>query len=81
MSQCACVCVNVYGSGRPAVLGPTYTLCSRAQVRAALGVRQTIVSGGGSLGAHLDLFFEQLGLTVINGYGLSETSPVVACRE
>lgn len=31
------------------------------QVRAALGVRRTIVSGGGSLAAHLDDFFEAIG--------------------
>jgi long-chain acyl-CoA synthetase len=50
-------------------------------VRAALGVRRTIISGGGSLAAHLDLFFEQIGIDLLNGYGLTETSPVVACRK
>jgi hypothetical protein len=28
------------------------------QVREALGVRRTVISGGGSLAAHLDDFFE-----------------------
>jgi long-chain acyl-CoA synthetase len=50
------------------------------QVRAALGVRKTVVSGGGSLAAHLDVFFEMLGLPLLNGWGLTETSPVLACR-
>ena len=50
------------------------------QVRSALGVKQTVISGGGSLASHLDLFFEALGLTVLNGWGLTETSPVLACR-
>lgn len=50
------------------------------QVRAALGIRKTVVSGGGSLAGHLDLFFEAVGLTVLNGWGLTETSPVLACR-
>jgi len=50
------------------------------QVRAALGIRQTVISGGGSLAAHLDLFFEAVGLPVLNGWGLTETSPVLACR-
>jgi long-chain acyl-CoA synthetase len=50
------------------------------QVRAALGVRQTIISGGGSLAGHLDLFFEALGVTLLNGWGLTETSPVLSCR-
>lgn len=49
-------------------------------MRDALGVRRTIISGGGSLAAHLDLFFEQAGMDLMNGYGLTETSPVVTCR-
>lgn len=51
------------------------------QVRAALGIRKTVVSGGGSLAAHLDVFFEMLGLPLLNGWGLTETSPVLACRK
>jgi long-subunit acyl-CoA synthetase (AMP-forming) len=56
------------------------TCHSAAQVRAALGIRKTVVSGGGSLAAHLDLFYEAVGLPVLNGWGLTETSPVLACR-
>lgn len=51
-----------------------------SKVRAALGVRRTVVSGGGSLSGHLDLWYEALGLPVLNGWGLTETSPVLACR-
>lgn len=51
-----------------------------AKVRAALGVKKCVVSGGGSLAPHLDDFFESIGLPVINGWGLTETSPVLACR-
>ena len=43
-----------------------------SKIRAAMGIRQTIVSGGGSLAAYLDDFFEVLGITVLNGWGLSE---------
>ncbi len=99
------------------------------QVRQALGIRRTVISGGGSLAPHLDEFFEMAGLTVslaelsraelshvalhtaacwcrpataaepppaaapgpadprappalqvLNGWGLTETSPVLACR-
>lgn len=50
------------------------------KVRAALGVRRTFVSGGGSLAPHIDDFYEALGVEVLNGWGLTETSPVLACR-
>lgn len=40
----------------------------------------SVVSGGGSLATHLDLFYESIGLPVVNGWGLTETSPVLACR-
>lgn len=42
------------------------------KIRHAMGIKNTVVSGGGSLAAHLDDFFELLGLHVINGWGLSE---------
>jgi long-chain acyl-CoA synthetase len=45
-----------------------------------LGVQKSIICGGGSLAPHLDDFFEALGLPVVNGWGLTETSPVLACR-
>ncbi|KAG2406925.1 acyl-activating enzyme 16 [Vigna angularis] len=38
------------------------------------------ISGGGSLSSHVDRFFEAIGVTVQNGYGLTETSPVIAAR-
>uniref|UniRef100_A0A383VM20 AMP-dependent synthetase/ligase domain-containing protein n=1 Tax=Tetradesmus obliquus TaxID=3088 RepID=A0A383VM20_TETOB len=66
-----------------AVTTPLYALAQKlvfSKVRAALGVRKTIVSGGGSLPPHLDSWYEALGLPVLNGWGLSETSPVLACR-
>eukprot|EP00775_Hariotina_reticulata_P004816 gene4816-5063_t len=66
-----------------ALLAPVYALAQKllfSKVRAALGIRKTVVSGGGSLAAHLDLFYEAVGLPVLNGWGLTETSPVLACR-
>ncbi|KFM23197.1 Long-chain-fatty-acid-CoA ligase FadD15 [Auxenochlorella protothecoides] len=51
-----------------------------SKVRAGLGVSRGIVSGGGSLAAHLDDFYEAIGIPVLNGWGLTETSPVLACR-
>tara|TARA_Y100001978_G_scaffold59361_1_gene53572 strand:- start:558 stop:2507 length:1950 start_codon:yes stop_codon:yes gene_type:complete len=38
------------------------------------------INGGGALPKHVDLFFEALGINVLVGYGLTETSPVLTCR-
>jgi len=51
------------------------------KVRDAAGGRfQTLVSGGGSLGRHLDDFYEIVNIPVLVGYGLTETSPVTNAR-
>lgn len=38
------------------------------------------VSGGGALPAHIDDFFRRVGVEIIEGYGMTETSPVIAAR-
>tara|TARA_Y100001968_G_scaffold189336_1_gene173548 strand:- start:8613 stop:10589 length:1977 start_codon:yes stop_codon:yes gene_type:complete len=38
------------------------------------------ISGGGAIAPHVDLFFEALGVELLVGYGLTETSPVISCR-
>ncbi len=38
------------------------------------------INGGGAIAPHVDVFFESLGLELLVGYGLTETSPVVSCR-
>ncbi|KAK9808885.1 hypothetical protein WJX72_005702 [[Myrmecia] bisecta] len=66
-----------------AVLYPIHRLAGLlvyGKIRAALGIQRAVVSGGGSLAAHLDDFYEVLDLPVLNGWGLTETSPVLACR-
>ncbi|MGF1495710.1 MAG: AMP-dependent synthetase/ligase [Elainellaceae cyanobacterium] len=65
-------------------LGPIHAAGDRAvyrQIRAGIGpnLRQ-IICGGGSLSIDLDTFFEIIGLEVIVGYGLTETSPVLTAR-
>ena len=51
------------------------------KVRQALGPNfQQAISGGGSLPAYLDLFYEVVGISILNGYGLTETSPVLCAR-
>ncbi|HIK12465.1 MAG TPA: AMP-binding protein [Oscillatoriaceae cyanobacterium M33_DOE_052] len=51
------------------------------KVRQATGGKlKYVISGGGSLAMHLENFFEIVGLEVLVGYGLTETSPVLTAR-
>ena len=51
------------------------------KVRDALGGSfEVSVSGGGSLAMHLENFFEIVGIDLLVGYGLTETSPVLTVR-
>jgi long-chain acyl-CoA synthetase len=38
------------------------------------------ISGGGLMPAHIDRFFRRIGVPILVGYGLTETSPVVSVR-
>lgn len=51
------------------------------RVRAMLGgeLRGTI-SGGGALPIHIDEFFNAIGIPVYEGYGMTETSPLISMR-
>ncbi len=50
-----------------------------SKVRAALGGRvEVCISGGAPLPVHVNEFFHSIGVYVIEGYGLTETSPVIA---
>ncbi len=64
---------------------PLHGLASRLfwpKVRQQLigGRLRTAISGGGALAIHVDAFFEAIGIELLVGYGLSETSPVLSCR-
>jgi long-chain acyl-CoA synthetase len=49
-----------------------------SKLRAALGGRcHSAISGGAPLGARLGHFFRGVGLLVLEGYGLTETSPAI----
>ncbi|MGI8905430.1 MAG: AMP-dependent synthetase/ligase [Candidatus Sumerlaeaceae bacterium] len=65
-------------------LAPAYELGDAlvfSRLRAVTGGRmRAAVSGGGSLAAYLDDFFEMVGVPILNGYGLTETAPVLCNR-
>ena len=44
------------------------------------GQLQFPINGGGAIAPHVDAFFEAVGIELLVGYGLTETSPVVSCR-
>uniref|UniRef100_A0A7N0TTB4 AMP-dependent synthetase/ligase domain-containing protein n=1 Tax=Kalanchoe fedtschenkoi TaxID=63787 RepID=A0A7N0TTB4_KALFE len=50
------------------------------KIHSAIGISKAGISGGGSLPSHVDRFFEAIDVTVQNGYGLTECSPVIAAR-
>lgn len=44
------------------------------------GSLKLTISGGGALPIHIDRFFNNVGIPVLEGYGLTETSPVLSVR-
>ncbi|XP_057430019.1 probable acyl-activating enzyme 16, chloroplastic isoform X2 [Lotus japonicus] len=67
-----------------AILFPVHMLAKKlvySKIHLAIGILKAGISGGGSLSSHVDKFFEAIGVNVQNGYGLTETSPVVAARQ
>jgi long-chain acyl-CoA synthetase len=70
---------------KAAVRWPLHRLASALlwpKVRGQLvgGELRTAISGGGALPLHVDAFFEAIGIELLVGYGLTETSPVLTCR-
>ena len=52
-----------------------------AKVREATGSKiKHVISGGGALPTYIDNFFEIVGVEILQGYGLTETSPVTNAR-
>lgn len=50
-------------------------------IKAKLGTNfKAGVSGGGSLPKSVDRFFKAIGITLLDGYGLTETAPVIGIR-
>jgi long-chain acyl-CoA synthetase len=67
-----------------AALAPIFAIADKLvfkKIRAATGGEvKYIISGGGSLAKHLDLFFETAGVDILVGYGLTETAPITNVR-
>jgi long-chain acyl-CoA synthetase len=55
-------------------------LWPKVRSQLAGGGLRTVISGGGALPIHVDAFFEAIGIELLVGYGLTETSPVLSCR-
>ena len=53
-----------------------------SKIRAKLGGRlRFAVSGGAPLGKSLGTFYQSVGILILEGYGLTETSPVITCNQ
>ncbi|TGK06169.1 long-chain fatty acid--CoA ligase [Leptospira fletcheri] len=52
-----------------------------SKIRTATGGKlKASISGGGALPRHVDEFFNNIGIKVLEGYGMTETSPVLSVR-
>jgi long-chain acyl-CoA synthetase len=57
------------------------TMLVFSKIKARLGGRfRFTVSGGGALPGYVDRFFQAAGVLLLEGYGLTETTPVVSVR-
>ena len=53
----------------------------RPKIRAKFGGRlKAMVSGGAPLNPEIGVFFDAMGLTLLQGYGQTEAGPVIACN-
>lgn len=53
----------------------------RPKIRAKFGGRlKALVSGGAPLNPDVGVFFEAMGLTMLQGYGQTESGPVISCN-
>ena len=63
------------------VLDKLVDLLVRKKIKGQFGGNlKTFVSGGGALDKEVGLFLNSIGLPTLQGYGLTEASPVVSCN-
>ena len=63
------------------ILDKLVDLLVRKKIKGQFGGNlKTFVSGGGALDKEVGLFLNSIGLPTLQGYGLTETSPVVSCN-
>lgn len=66
-------------------LKPLYALGRKvafSQVLSKLGSNFILgISGGGTISKDVESFFDAMGLTIMDGYGLTETSPMIAAQD
>jgi long-chain acyl-CoA synthetase len=77
--------LEIFAAVPPLVLLSPLKLLShfllRKRMRRHFGGRlKAIICGGGPLPAYLDQFFSAIGVTILEGYGLTEASPIVTLR-
>ena len=77
--------LEIFAAVLPLVLLSPLKLAShfllRGKVKSLLGGSlKAVVCGGGPLPAYLDRYFAAIGINVLEGYGLTEASPIVAVR-
>lgn len=66
-----------------AILLPLHMLAKKivySKIHSGIGISKAGISGGGSLSSHVDKFFEAIDIKIQNGYGLTESAPVIAAR-
>ncbi|KAL4561081.1 hypothetical protein LXL04_033243 [Taraxacum kok-saghyz] len=67
-----------------AILFPLHLLAKKlvySKIYSSIGLSKAGISGGGSLPMHVDKFFEAIETKIQVGYGLTESSPVIAARQ
>ena len=63
------------------LLDPVLDRLVRSKVRAGFGGRlKALVSGGAPLNPEIGLFFSALGMRILQGYGQTESAPIVSCN-